>query len=157
MKTRVCQLHVELKSIKKDTSLMIEFVLCVKAIENSLLEVEDIVLEQDQIDSILYTPLEEFNPLLSKCMTLMSLNLSMMLKCSFMSRRRNLISFVRSWPFPLTLQMLQMQIIKQLACVIILLIIEVVDAHIVVEGTIEAIFPLNLDLFVSFVKNMIML
>lgn len=37
-----------------------------------------------------------------------------------------------------------------------LLIVEAVDAHFMVEGTVNVSFPLNLDLLVSFVENMMM-
>lgn len=63
MKARVCQLRVELKSIKKGTNSVIEFVLCAKAIANSLLVVGDVVSEHDQIDFILNDLHEESNPL----------------------------------------------------------------------------------------------
>ncbi|KAI5386410.1 hypothetical protein KIW84_072803 [Lathyrus oleraceus] len=63
MKARVRQLRVELKSIKKGTNSVIEFVLCAKAIANSLLVVGDAVSEHDQIDFILNDLHEESNPL----------------------------------------------------------------------------------------------
>lgn len=62
MKACVRQLHVELKSIKKGTSLVIESLLHVKAITNSLLAVGDNDHEHDQIDFIFNGLLEEFNP-----------------------------------------------------------------------------------------------
>lgn len=59
---RVRQLCVELKYIKKDNSSIIEFILCVKAITNSLFTIGDIVSEQDQIDSIIDGFHEEYDP-----------------------------------------------------------------------------------------------
>lgn len=47
MKAQVRQLCVKLKSIKKGNSTITEYVLCVKAIANSLLVVGDIVYKQD--------------------------------------------------------------------------------------------------------------
>lgn len=61
MKTRVRQLHIELKSINKSTNSVIEFVVRVKVIVNLLLVVVDVVSEQDQIYSILNGLPEEFN------------------------------------------------------------------------------------------------
>lgn len=53
MKAHVRQLHIELKSIKKGNHSVTEFVLRVKAIADSLLVIDDVVSEQDQVDSIL--------------------------------------------------------------------------------------------------------
>lgn len=50
-----------------------------------------------------------------------------------------------------------MEIIKQFVCMKFLLIIEVMDAFFMVEGTIEATFPLDLDLLDNYVENMFML
>lgn len=106
MKAHVRQLHIILKPIQKDTSSATEFVLRVKAIANSLLVVGDVVFEQDQIDFILNEHPEDFNYFVMKMYALMSLNVSMMLKRSSMSRRHIFIISVRSWPSPLFLQTL---------------------------------------------------
>lgn len=45
MKEYMRQLHIELKSIKKGDNFIIEYVLCLKEISNSLLVVGDVVLE----------------------------------------------------------------------------------------------------------------
>lgn len=58
MKARVRQLQLKLKSIKKCNNSFTEYVLHVKAIANSLLVVGDAILEQDQIDLIIYGLLE---------------------------------------------------------------------------------------------------
>lgn len=86
----------------------------------------------------------------------MSLTHSMMLKRSFIFRRCNLISFIRSWLFPLFQSMMWILIIKQLVYVKTLLIIEVVDAHLVVKGVVEAAYHLEINLLVNFVENMVL-
>lgn len=53
MKARVRHIRVELKSVKKVNSSIIEYVRRVKTIANLLLVVGNVVSEQDQIDSIL--------------------------------------------------------------------------------------------------------
>src|SRR3954468_23417458 len=62
MKARVRQLRVELKSTKKGNRSITEFVLHIKAIAYSVLDVGDYITEQDQIDAILEGLPEEFNP-----------------------------------------------------------------------------------------------
>lgn len=63
MKGRVRQLRVELKSIKKCNNSIVEFVLCVKAIENLLLALGDMVSIQDYIEFFLNGLYEEVNPI----------------------------------------------------------------------------------------------
>ncbi|PNX63257.1 retrovirus-related Pol polyprotein from transposon TNT 1-94, partial [Trifolium pratense] len=62
LKAKVRQLRSELKTIKKGTKTITEFVLRVRAIADTLLSVGDSVTEQDQIDSILDGLPEEYNP-----------------------------------------------------------------------------------------------
>lgn len=50
-----------------------------------------------------------------------------------------------------------MQTIKQLVCVRIILTLEVVDTQIVSEGVVEATSHLEIDQFVNFVANMVMM
>lgn len=52
MKSQVRQIRDELKYMKKGTKSIIEYVIWVKAIENLVLAVGDLISEQDQIDSI---------------------------------------------------------------------------------------------------------
>lgn len=61
MKFRVLQLLVELKSTKKGNKSIIEFILKIKAIANSLLADGDSITMQDQINSILDGLPEEYN------------------------------------------------------------------------------------------------
>ncbi|KAK2357169.1 hypothetical protein QL285_094468 [Trifolium repens] len=61
-KQKVRRLRSELKTIKKGMKTIIEFVLRVRAIANTLLSISDSVMEQDQIDSILEELPEEYNP-----------------------------------------------------------------------------------------------
>lgn len=77
----------------------------VKTIVNSLHADGDVVLEHDQIDSILNGLLEEFNQFVMQ-MYDTHVPQSMMLKHSSMSRRHNMISSVKSWSIHLFLQML---------------------------------------------------
>ncbi|WJX88788.1 hypothetical protein P8452_70836 [Trifolium repens] len=62
LKAKVRQLRYELKTIKKGTKPMNEFVLRVRAIADTLLSIGDSVTEQDQIDAILDGLPEEYNP-----------------------------------------------------------------------------------------------
>jgi histone deacetylase 1/2 len=62
LKAKVRQLRSELKTIKKGTKPMNEFVLRVRAIADTLLSIGDSVTEQDQIDAILEGLPEEYNP-----------------------------------------------------------------------------------------------
>lgn len=94
--------------------------------------------------------------LLWKCMEIMSLNIFMMFKHSSMFRRPDLINFIKSLLFLLFQQMARMLIIKQLVCMKILLIFEVMDAHFVV-GMVKAAPHLEIDLLVNFMENMGML
>lgn len=62
MKARVHQLLVELKTIKKGSRSISEYVLWVRAIADSLLVIGDPIFERDQMDVILQGFTEEYNP-----------------------------------------------------------------------------------------------
>lgn len=62
LKAKVRQLRSELKSTKKGTSSINEYVLKIKAIVDSLIAVGDTIIEQDQIDAILEGLPKEYNP-----------------------------------------------------------------------------------------------
>lgn len=62
MKAEVRQLCSELKSTKKGTRSMSEYLLQIKAIVDSLVAIGDPILEQDHIDVILDGLPEEYNP-----------------------------------------------------------------------------------------------
>jgi hypothetical protein len=51
-----------LKTVKKGTKTITEFILRVRAVANTLISIGDSVSEQDQIDSILDGLPEEYNP-----------------------------------------------------------------------------------------------
>lgn len=53
MKAKVRQLRSELKTVKKGTRTMSEYLLRIKTIVDSLVAVGDSILDQDHIDSIL--------------------------------------------------------------------------------------------------------
>lgn len=61
LKAKVRQLISELKSTKKGSRSIYEYVLCIKAISDSLLAIGDSISEQDQIDAILEGLPEEYN------------------------------------------------------------------------------------------------
>lgn len=62
MKAKVRQLRSELKTVKKGTRTMSEYLLRIKTIVDSLVAVGDSISDQDHIDSILDGLPEEFNP-----------------------------------------------------------------------------------------------
>lgn len=62
MKAKVRQLRAELKSTKKGTKSVSEYVLRIKAIYDSLVSIGDSITEQDQIDAILEGLPEEYGP-----------------------------------------------------------------------------------------------
>lgn len=62
MKACVHPLSAELKMSKKGTKTISEFVLCIKAIVDSLAAIEGPILERDPIYSILQGLPEEYNP-----------------------------------------------------------------------------------------------
>ncbi|KAK2414066.1 hypothetical protein QL285_036702 [Trifolium repens] len=62
LKAKVRQLRSELKTIKKGTKSITEYVLRIRAIADTLLSIGDSVTEQDQIDSVLEGLPEEYNP-----------------------------------------------------------------------------------------------
>ncbi|KAK2402858.1 hypothetical protein QL285_052344 [Trifolium repens] len=62
LKAKVRQLRSELKTVKKGTKSISEFVLRVRAIADTLISIGDTVTEQDRIDSILDGLPEEYNP-----------------------------------------------------------------------------------------------
>ena len=62
MKARVHQLRSELKTTKKGTRSISEYVLRIRAIADALLAIGDPISERDQIDSILQGLPEEYNP-----------------------------------------------------------------------------------------------
>lgn len=61
MKARVRQLRVKLKSTKKGNRSITEFVMRIKAIENSLLVVRDSIIEQYHINLILDDLSKDYN------------------------------------------------------------------------------------------------
>jgi histone deacetylase 1/2 len=61
-KAKIRQLRSELKTVKKGTKTITEFILRVRAVANTLISIGDSVSEQDQIDSILDGLPEEYNP-----------------------------------------------------------------------------------------------
>jgi histone deacetylase 1/2 len=61
-KAKIRQLRSELKTVKKGTKTVTEFILRVRAVANTLISIGDSVSEQDQIDSILDGLPEEYNP-----------------------------------------------------------------------------------------------
>jgi histone deacetylase 1/2 len=61
-KAKIRQLRSELKTVKKGTKTITEFILRVRAVANILISIGDSVSEQDQIDSILDGLPEEYNP-----------------------------------------------------------------------------------------------
>lgn len=60
MKARVHQLKSEMNTSKKDTRPI--YVLCIRTIANSLLEIDDHISESNQVDAILQGLPEEYNP-----------------------------------------------------------------------------------------------
>jgi histone deacetylase 1/2 len=61
LKAKVRQLRSKLKTVKKGTKSIAEFVLRVRAIDDTLISIGDTVTEQDRIDSILEGLQEEYN------------------------------------------------------------------------------------------------
>lgn len=62
MKARIRQLHSELKTSKKGSRSISEYVLCVQAIAVSLMDVGDPIYERGQVDAILQGLVGEYNP-----------------------------------------------------------------------------------------------
>lgn len=62
MKTCAHQLRSELKTSKKGTRSISEYVLRIRTIENSVLAIGFPIFKRDQVDVILQRILEEYNP-----------------------------------------------------------------------------------------------
>lgn len=64
MKAWVHQLRLELKTTKKGNHSISKYVLQIRVLVDSLLDVGDPISERDKIDAILQGLLEEYNPLI---------------------------------------------------------------------------------------------
>lgn len=62
LRTKIRQFRSELKNTKKGSRLINEYLMCIRALVDSLQAIGDPVTEQDNIDTILERLPEEFNP-----------------------------------------------------------------------------------------------
>lgn len=150
-------LKFETRSIKKGNSSIIEYLLRVKAIENSLLSVGDVVSNKIIYIRFLMDYLKIIIHLLWKCMRQLKHFLSMILRLFSMFKSNNLTNFDKNCLWKLFQQIWLTQIIKHVVCLIKLQTPVAEDTCFVAGGVVEDTCHLVQDLLVNCMENIGML